>query len=121
MKTKLLLIDDEVITLRMTKLLLDQHDFDVESCLTTTEAISVLTTTDIDLILLDISMPTIDGFDFIKLMSSLRIEVPVVFLSNQDDDYTRDRAAAEGVKRCVSKSHELSNLPSIIREVLQNA
>lgn len=119
MKTKLLLIDDEVITLKTTKMLLDQHDYDVETCLTTSEAISVLTTSDIDLILLDISMPTIDGFDFIKLMNSLRISVPVIFLSNNDDEYTQKVALTEGVKRCVSKTRELMQLPAIIKEVLQ--
>ncbi|MFT4683143.1 MAG: DNA-binding response OmpR family regulator [Flavobacteriales bacterium] len=121
MKTKLLLIDDEVITLRMTKIMLNQHQFDVETCLTTSEAISVLTSCEIDLILLDISMPTIDGFDFIKLMSSLHIRVPVIFLSNQNDDYTVKMALSEGVKRCVSKNAEITQLPSIINEVLNVA
>ncbi|MFM1932132.1 MAG: hypothetical protein RL226_1435 [Bacteroidota bacterium] len=118
MKKKLLLIDDEVVTLKMTQMLLDQHNYDVESCLTTSEAISVLTTTHIDLILLDISMPTIDGFDFVRLMQSLRINVPVVFLSNKDDEFTLKMAASEGVKRCVSKSREIGMLPEIIEEVL---
>ena len=121
MKTKLLLIDDEVITLKMTKMMLDQHGYDVETGLTTPEAISVLTTTDIDLILLDISMPTIHGFDFIKLMNSLRIRVPVVFLSNKEDDFTMNLAKSEGVKRCVGKNKQLAELPSIIEEVLQEA
>ncbi|NNE55890.1 MAG: response regulator [Flavobacteriales bacterium] len=119
MKTRLLLIDDEMVTLKMTKMLLDQHGFDVETSQTTSEAISVLTSVDIDLILLDISMPTIDGFDFIRLMNSLRIRVPVVFLSNRDDDYTHKMASGEGVKRCVSKNKELGKLPQIIEEVLQ--
>lgn len=101
--------------------MLDQHGYDVETCLTTPEAISVLTTTDIDLILLDISMPTIHGFDFIKLMNSLRIRVPVVFLSNEEDDFTMNLAKSEGVKRCVSKNKQLAELPSIIEEVLQEA
>jgi CheY-like chemotaxis protein len=118
MKTKLLLIDDEVITLKMTQMLLDQHNYDVEICLTTSEAISVLTSSQIDLILLDISMPTIDGFDFVKLMKSLHINVPVVFLSNRDDEFTLKMAASEGVKRCVSKSREIAQLPQIIAEVL---
>lgn len=118
MRTKLLLIDDEVVTLKTTKMLLDQHGYDVEISLTTSEAISVLTTSNIDLILLDISMPTIDGFDFIKLMASLRIHVPVVFLSNTDDPYTVKMAEAEGVMRCVKKNAEFMLLPQIIEEVL---
>jgi len=118
MRTKLLLIDDEVVTLKMTKMLLSQHNYDVETSLSTSEAISILTTSDINLILLDISMPTIDGFDFIKLMNALRIKVPVVFLSNADDFFTQKMATAEGVKRCVSKTKELNELPRIIEEVL---
>lgn len=118
MKKKLLLIDDEVVTLKTTKMLLDQHGYDVETSLNTSEAISVLTSNPIDLILLDISMPTIDGFDFIKLMNSLRIRVPVIFLSNTDDDYTHKLAEAEGVKRCVSKTREFVKLPGIIENVL---
>lgn len=121
MKTKLLLIDDEVITLKMTKMMLDQHGFDVETCLTTLEAISVLTSNEIDLILLDISMPTIDGFDFIKLMGSLHIRVPVIFLSNNNDEYTVKLALSEGVKRCVGKNTEIAQLPTIINEVLNAA
>lgn len=118
MKTRLLLIDDEVISLKMTKMMLDEHQFDVDTCLTTEEAISVLTTSDIDMILLDISMPTLDGFDFIKLMRSLHIHVPVIFISSKDDRYTRNLAESEGVLRCVSKGAELAKLPTIIREVL---
>lgn len=118
MKTKLLLIDDEVISLKITKMMLDEHAFDVDTALTTEEAISILTTSDIDLILLDISMPTIDGFDFIKLMKSLHILVPVVFLSNQTDDYTISRASSEGVLLCVNKNNGIMQLPGIIREAL---
>ena len=118
MRRRLLLIDDEVVTLKMTKMLLDKHGYDVEMSLTTSEAISVLTTSAIDLILLDISMPTIDVFDFVKLMNSLRIMVPVIFLSNSDDEYTVKMAESEGVKRCVSKRKQIAELPSIIEEVL---
>lgn len=118
MKTKLLLIDDEMVSLKMTKMMLDEHQFDVETCLTTEESISVLTTSDIDLILLDISMPTIDGFDFIKLMKALHIFVPVIFLSGRNDEYTMNRAKSEGVLKCISKSDGIMKLPQIIREVL---
>lgn len=120
MRRRLLLIDDEVVALKVTKMLLDQHGYDVETSLTTSEAISVLTTSDIDLILLDISMPTIDGLDFVKLMKSLRIKVPVIFLSNTDDEYTLKMAMSEGVKRCVSKNKQIAELPVIIEGVLTN-
>ena len=120
MKSRLLLIDDEVVMLRVTKLMLDQYGYDVETSSTTSEAISILASGDIDLILLDISMPTIDGFDFIKLMNSLRIQVPVVFLSNTDDDFTLKMALAEGVKTCISKNKQFVEIPTIISDVLSD-
>lgn len=101
-------------------MMLDQHGYDVETSSTTSEAISILTSGDIDLILLDISMPTIDGFDFIKLMNSLRIQVPVVFLSNTDDDFTLKMASAEGVKCCISKNKQFMEIPKIISDVLSD-
>lgn len=101
-------------------MMLDQQGYDVETSSTTSEAISILTSGDIDLILLDISMPTIDGFDFIKLMNSLRIQVPVVFLSNADDDFTLKMASSEGVKCCISKNRQFMEIPKIISEVLSD-
>jgi CheY-like chemotaxis protein len=118
MKKRILLIDDEVITLKTTKMLLGQRGFEVEAAQNTSEAISVLTSTTIDMILLDISMPTISGFDFIKLMKALRIDVPVVFLSNHTDEYTRKMAESEGVKRCINKGEEFQMLPQIVEELL---
>ncbi len=118
MKASLLLIDDEVVTLKITRMFLGQHGYDIETSLNTSEAISLLTGLEIDLILLDISMPTIDGFDFVKLMRSLHIRVPVIFLSNNNDEYTRKLALSEGVKRCISKNEHFATLPKIIEEVL---
>ena len=81
MSANLLLIDDEVVTLSVTKMMLEQRGYDIQVTQSTSEAISILTRIRIDLILLDISMPNLDGFDFVKLMQSLRLTIPVIFVS----------------------------------------
>ena len=86
MSANLLLIDDEVVTLSITKMMLEQSGYDIQVTQSTSEAISILTRVRIDLILLDISMPNLDGFDFVKLMQSLRLTVPVIFVSGTVDD-----------------------------------
>jgi len=118
MSANLLLIDDEVVTLSITKMMLEQSGYDIQVTQSTSEAISILTRIRIDLILLDISMPNLDGFDFVKLMQSLRLTIPVIFVSGTVDDYTRKLAFAEGAKRCISKKTDFADLPKIIEEVL---
>ncbi len=118
MSANLLLIDDEVVTLSITKMMLEQHGYDIQITQSTSEAISILTRVRIDLILLDICMPNLDGFDFVKLMQSLRLTMPVIFVSGTVDDYTRKLAFAEGAKRCISKKTDYADLPKIIEEVL---
>lgn len=118
MSANLLLIDDEVVTLSITKMKLEQRGYQVLTTQSTSQAISILTRVRIDLILLDISMPNLDGFDFVKLMQSLRLTIPVIFVSGTVDDYTRKLAFAEGAKRCISKTTDFAQLPLIIEQVL---
>lgn len=118
MKARLLLIDDEVVTLNIARLMLSQRNFELHTTQSTSEAISLLTSMRFDLVLLDISMPNLDGFDFVKLMQSLRLQIPVVFLSGTVDEYTKKLAFAEGARRCISKKTDFDRLADIIEEVL---
>ena len=118
MSANLLLIDDDLVSLSITKMTLEQLGYDIRITQSASEAISILTRVRIDLILLDICMPNLDGFDFVKLMQSLRLQIPVVFVSGTVDEYTRKLAFAEGAKCCISKQTDYAELPKIIEEIL---
>ncbi|MEA4907712.1 MAG: response regulator transcription factor [Anaerolineaceae bacterium] len=79
-RSKVLLIDDEYDTVQLLKAILRMAGFDVISAMNGAEALKKLASYQPDLILLDLMMPTMGGwetFDYIRQMSS----VPVIVIS----------------------------------------
>lgn len=118
MKKRILLVDDEIITLKLTKKYLKNSGFEIEIASDSTAAIQALTSENFDLIVIDITMPTLSGFDLVQLMQSLDIITPVIFLSNNDNQWSIEESYSLGAKRFVSKEREFNRLPEIIHEVL---
>lgn len=115
---KILLVDDEIITLKITRKLLTESGYDVDIASGSSEAMKLLGAQKYDLVIVDITMPTISGFDLIQLMQSFDYNAPVIFLSNNDNEWTIEEAYNIGAKRFVSKEKEFNFLPAIVREIL---
>lgn len=117
-KDHILLVDDEIITLKITRKVLMEHGYDVDIASSSSEAMNLLSNLTYQLVIVDITMPSISGFDLIQLMQSFDYNVPVIFLSNSDNDWTIEESYNVGAKRFVSKEREFNYLPSIVKEVL---
>lgn len=117
-KQRILLVDDEIITLKITRKLLTENGYEVDIAPSSADAMKLLGTLQYDLVIVDITMPSISGFDLIQLMQSFDYNVPVIFLSNNDNDWTIEEANKIGAKRFVSKEKEFNYLPSIVKEIL---
>lgn len=117
-KERILLVDDEIITLKITRKILQEHGYDVDISNTSAEAMKLLGSRKYNLVIIDITMPSISGFDLIQLMQSFDYKVPVIFLSNNDNEWTIEEAYNIGAKRFVSKEREFNFLPTIIKDIL---
>jgi DNA-binding NtrC family response regulator len=115
---RILLVDDEIITLKITRKLLMENGYEVEIASSSSEAMKLLASQKYNLVIVDITMPSISGFDLIQLMQSFDYNVPVIFLSNSDNEWTIEEAYHIGAKRFVSKEKEFNYLPAIVREIL---
>lgn len=118
-QTKILIVDDEIITLKITRKLLTENGYEVDIASSSSEAMNFLNANHYDLVIVDITMPSISGFDLIQLMQSFDYNIPVIFLSNSDNDWTIEESYNVGAKRFVSKEREFNYLPSIVKEVLE--
>lgn len=118
-KENILLVDDEIITLKITRKLLTESGYSVEIASSSSDAMKLLSREKFDLVIIDITMPSISGFDLIQLMQSFNYDVPVIFLSNNDNEWTIEEANNIGAKRFVSKEREFNFLPEIVRETLE--
>ncbi len=117
-KHRILLVDDEIITLKITRKLLTENGYEVDIASSSADAMKLLGSLHYDLVIVDITMPSISGFDLIQLMQSFDYNVPVIFLSNNDNEWTIEEANKIGAKRFVSKEKEFNYLPSIVKEIL---
>jgi DNA-binding response OmpR family regulator len=88
---KLLLAEDERSIARALKLKLELSGFAVEIVTNGEDALNILKKQKIDLLLLDIMMPKIDGFSVMEEMKKRKDKTPIIVLSNlsQVDDIKR--------------------------------
>lgn len=87
MQKRILVVDDDKMNLMRTKMILDKS-YEVVLVESGREALDKLKREKIDLILLDIAMPGMDGIETFQHMKEDSVEVPVIFLtaSGYEDD-----------------------------------
>jgi DNA-binding NarL/FixJ family response regulator len=73
-----------------------------------------------DLILLDLSMPVMNGLDAARILKRIMPEVPVLMYSAYDDSLTENEARSAGVSALVSKSERLSVLLDKARSLVDH-
>lgn len=117
---KLLLVDDEVRMLQLLKLYLEPHGFE---CMTKTnghEAINFLVDHEVDLVLLDIMMPEIDGWATAKLIRGFS-NVPIIMLTARDQSSDMVKGLGMGADDYITKPFEeeilLARINALLRRV----
>jgi|SRR3989339_712589 len=90
---KILIIDDELHLVEALKLKLTAACFDVATAHNGESALDFLTKNQVDIVLLDIIMPKLDGFGFLDALRRKGISVPIIVLSNlgQPEDIERSK------------------------------
>ena len=85
MQKCILVVDDDVMNLKRTKLILEKH-YDLILAKSGEEALDKLKGESIDLVLLEIAMPGMNGIETFKHMKEDGVEVPVIFLTASGDE-----------------------------------
>jgi PleD family two-component response regulator len=87
MISTILVTDDNVLDNAILKNYLYKERFNVISALNGREALEQLEIRNIDLIILDLVMPVLDGFQFLKQFSKTELykEIPIIIASSLDD------------------------------------
>jgi two-component system, OmpR family, response regulator len=117
----LLLVDDEEHLRSMLDAALRHHGFDVHAVASGREALEVAVATAPDLIVLDVMMPDLDGFEVCRRMRSDGIKAPVVFLTAKDDTEDKVRGLTLGGDDYLIKPFSLEELVARINAVLRRA
>ncbi|CAK7088591.1 ATP-binding protein [Bacteroides rodentium] len=110
---RVLLIDDDRIQLTLTAAMLQQSGINSVSCLQLDELLDALRTATFDVLLTDVQMPAINGFDLLKLLRASNIpqaqSVPVIAVTARSD-MQREEFTVHGFAGCLHKPFTVSEL-----------
>lgn len=111
---KILLIDKDDVTLDLTKRFLSNYGYSVSTVSDSSDVLTELRDPSYELVLSEIDMDGLDGFDLAQLMRKCCINTAVGFLTSHDDETTRNEAINQGISLFISKKTEYVNLPHIL-------
>jgi putative two-component system response regulator len=117
---RILIVDDDDRNLKLIEAMLRMHAYNIVKASNGEEALSALRQTDFDLILSDVMMPCMDGFELcrrIKQDSSLRM-LPVIMLTALDDTESKVRAIEAGADDFMNKPPNKEELFARIKSLV---
>lgn len=119
---KLLVVEDDRELNKTVCSYLNQNGYEAVGCLSATEAYDVMYGgTLVDLIISDIMMPEIDGFEFAKTVRELDSDIPILFLTARDDFASKQRGFRAGVDDYMVKPADLDELLLRVEALLRRA
>ena len=121
----ILLVDDHKLIRDALKSYMDDDDeFEVvDEAENGQEALILLKTLKVDVVMLDISMPVMDGIEFVKLAkeSTNCKFVPIVMLSSEEDEAKISEARKAGVSTFMKKPINEAQFTAMVKIVLGSA
>lgn len=118
-KTRLLLVEDNDINVEVIEAILSQTNLTITRVKNGREALQQLTHQSFDLVLMDIQMPEMDGYEATQMIrESLQLTVPIVALTANAMQQDIDACEKAGMNDHVSKPIEKKQLLRVLAEYL---
>ncbi|MBM4263616.1 MAG: response regulator transcription factor [Deltaproteobacteria bacterium] len=118
-KPRILIVDDNKGVLDFLILLLSKHEFCGLGASSGAQCLEIVREQPIDLIILDVMMPVMDGLQVCQELKKIAPEIPVILLTARDDMVTRATAMELGVSEFVAKPVNNRDLLNRVRTQLR--
>jgi DNA-binding response OmpR family regulator len=118
-QARILVVDDEPDTLGLIELTLQTAGFSVRTAANGDQALAILLNDTFDLVLLDIMMPGMTGFDLLEILRNREVKTPpIVFLTAKSRQEDREKGATLGAAGFLTKPTTRGELLDTIRSVI---
>ncbi|MEG2884208.1 MAG: Hpt domain-containing protein [Acinetobacter sp.] len=116
----IMIVDDSVTVRKVTSRLLERQGYDVVTAKDGVDAIEQLETIKPDLMLLDIEMPRMDGFEVTNLVRhhEVHCDLPIIMITSRTGEKHRERALSLGVNQYMGKPFQEETLLENIESLL---
>ncbi len=118
---KILVLEDDRDLNRTVCSFLNQSGYEAVGCLNANEAYDTMYGNTFDLIVSDIMMPEVDGFEFAKAVRSLNEDIPILFMTARDDLASKQKGYRIGIDDYMVKPVDLDELFLRIGALLRRA
>lgn len=118
---KILVLEDDKELNRTVCAFLNGSGYEAVGCLNANDAYDVLFENTIDLIVSDIMMPGVDGFEFVRNVRDTNKDIPILFMTARDDIASKQRGFRIGVDDYMVKPIDLDELFLRIGALLRRA
>ncbi|MDE6024545.1 MAG: response regulator transcription factor [Lachnospiraceae bacterium] len=118
---KILVVEDDRELNYSVCTFLNQSGYEAVGCLSVNEAYDSMYNNTFDLIISDIMMPGIDGYEFAKTVRELNEDIPILFMTARDDFASKQRSYRIGIDDYMIKPIDLDELILRIGALLRRA
>ena len=118
---KILVVEDDRDLNRTVCAFLNRSGYEATGCLNATDAYNAMYETMFDLVVSDIMMPGIDGFEFASNVRALNENIPILFMTARDDIASKQRGFRIGVDDYMVKPIDLDEMFLRIGALLRRA
>ena len=118
---RILVVDDSITTRTMVKNILLNIGYMVDAVLDASEALSKLSTSHYDLIITDLTMPKIDGYEFIERLRNdeMYADIPIIVMSSLAEKSAKSRLGKMNVDYYISKDNfDQDELATQVKKIL---
>ena len=118
---RILVLEDDKELNRTVCTFLDHNGYEATGCLNAADAYDALYENTFDLIISDIMMPEVDGFEFAASVRELNEDIPILFMTARDDMASKQKGFRIGVDDYMVKPIDLDELFLRIGALLRRA
>ncbi len=120
MKKTVLVLDDDKVARRMVSAVFEERGYKVIAFSSVAEAISAVRREHVDITLVDIKMPMVDGYKFCKFLRKKDeySNIPIVVVTGEEERYGRGEAHALKVEAFIRKPFNPMELVAKVDEIL---
>ena len=119
-RTRILVVDDEPAIRRLLRTGLATQDYDVVEAADGTAALAALAEGHLDLVILDLGLPDVNGLDVLRTLRGRGDLTPVLVLSSRDDEGGKVQALDGGADDYVTKPFGMNELVARVRTALRH-
>jgi len=119
----ILIVDDEIQNIELAEIILKKEGYTLYFALNAKEAFEVVEKHSIDVIVLDLMLPDIDGFEILQTLKAeeKNSHIKVIVVSALHDEESISKATLLGANGYLTKPYDIISLKSRVKEMLQES